>query len=126
MNQNPILLFVHANAIKEFTVKKDVLLKEKDIWESSAMTDIPKGSRKFYVLFGLSEGSRVTANARRAVASEEYSQHVAALAICGEKIYESIRATLFSKVHRPKVPTRSFENRKDALEWLTMIMNRKG
>src|SRR4051812_37649703 len=114
----------HDHNIKEFIIKKDVLLEEKDIRESGVMSD--NGPSRYFVLFGLSDGSRVSADARRVAASEEYFNHVAALAIYGEKTYETIRANLFSKVHRPKVLTRSFENRQQAMDWLMHLAKRKG
>jgi hypothetical protein len=102
----------------ELVVKKDVLLDEKDVWQSRDWAMQHSDGGKFCVAIGLSNGSRVTADARRAVASDAYAKNVKALAIYSEGVYESVRADLFRLVHRPVVPTKTFTSRHEALNWL--------
>jgi len=51
-------------------------------------------------------------------ASIAYSEYTRALALCSDKLYLRIMGNLFLKVNRPIVPTRFFEKREDALQWL--------
>src|SRR4051812_1127498 len=111
-------VILHDNLIKELTVKKNVTMQAKDVWESRDLTVKHNPGVKYYVLFEGDDNSHVSHDARRAAASEEYFSHVAALALYSNKVLESIRGNLFLKINRPKVPTRFFDNRHKALEWL--------
>ncbi len=109
---------VHDDLLIEFKVKKNVKLLDKDIWESREQSVNYLPGKKFFVLFEVEEGFDVSADARRAGASEEYSRHVAAVALCSNRLHEKIIGNLFLKVNNPIVPTRFFDDRNKALEWL--------
>jgi len=115
---NAFTLVIHDNLLKEFKVKKNVMLQEKDVWESRDLSVKYKPNTKFFVLVEGEENSQVSADARRAVASDEYYKDVAALALYSNKTLGAIGGNLFLKVNRPKVPTRFFDNREKALKWL--------
>lgn len=70
------------------------------------------------MLFETDGNFDASADARRAGASEEYSRHVAALALYSNRLHETIMGNLFLKINRPRVPTRFFDNREKALAWL--------
>ncbi len=112
------IMHVHDDLLIEFKVKKNVKLLDKDIWESREQSMNYMPGKKFYVLFEVEEGFDVSADARRAGASEEYSKHVAAVALCSNRLHEKIIGNLFLKVNNPIVPTRFFDDRAKAIEWL--------
>ncbi len=115
-------MIVNTNLLIEFKVKSGVKLKASDIWESRDQSCGYIPGKKFFVLFEVSEGAEVTAEGRTAGASEEYSKHVSALALCSNKMHERILGNLFLKIHKPKVPTRFFENRLEGIVWLKSKM----
>lgn len=113
---------VHDDLLIEFKVKKDVTLKASDIWQSREQSTSYLAGKKFFVLME-SEGTFTpSADARAAGASEEYTKHVSAVALFSNKSYEAIMGTLYLKISKPKVPTRFFDNRQKALEWLRSMM----
>ena len=72
------------------------------------------------------ENAKVSPEARRAVASEEYNKNVMALAVFSEKTLENIMGNLFVKINRPKVTTSFFDNRDNALQWLNDRIKENG
>ncbi len=112
------VMHVHDDLLIEFKVKKNVKLLDKDIWESREQSTGYMPGKKFYVLFEVEENFDVSADARRAGASEEYSKHVAAVALCSNRLHEKIIGNLFLKVNNPIVPTRFFDDRDKAIDWL--------
>jgi hypothetical protein len=88
---------IHDNLIKDFTVKKNVTLQEKHVWESRDLSEQYKPGGRFFVLFEGEDNSDITYDARRVAASEEYFRHVAALALYSNKMLETIRGNLFLK-----------------------------
>ena len=111
-------VIIHDNLIKEFTVKKGIVLEEKHLWESVQLSEKYKPGSRYFVLFEGEENSDITADAKRAGASAEYAKYVAALALYSDKMLETIRGNLFLKINRPIVPTRFFDNREKAMDWL--------
>src|ERR1700741_57484 len=112
------LMTVHDDLLIEFTVKRNTTLQASDVWESRDMSVNHNPGKKFYVLFEGEENADVSADARRAGASQEYTKHVAALALYSQKLHEKIIGNLFLKINKPLVPTKFFDDREKAIEWL--------
>lgn len=115
---NTFLMKIHEDLLIEFTVKENVNLQASDVWESRDMSVNYMPGKKFFVLFEGDEDASVSGEARRAGASEEYTEHVAALALYSNKAYERIIGSLFLKINKPLVPTEFFDNREQAIAWL--------
>ncbi len=115
------LMTIHDDLLIEFRVKKNITLQEKDVWESRDLSVNYMPDKKFHVLMEAEENVDVSGDARRAGASKEYSKHVAALALCSNKLHETIIGNLFLKINKPIVPTRFFEDRNKALQWLKNV-----
>lgn len=109
---------IHDDLLIEFSVKKNINLQASDVWESRDMSVNYMPGKKFFVLFEGDEDASVSGEARRAGASEEYTEHVAALALYSNKAYERIIGSLFLKINKPLVPTEFFDNREHAIAWL--------
>jgi hypothetical protein len=109
---------IHDDLLIEFSVKKHINLQASDVWESRDMSVNYMPGKKFFVLFEGDEDASVSGEARRAGASEEYTEHVAALALYSNKAYERIIGSLFLKINKPLVPTEFFDNREHAIAWL--------
>ncbi|MES2567693.1 MAG: hypothetical protein V4565_12550 [Bacteroidota bacterium] len=121
---NAFVMNVHDDLLIEFKVKKNTKLQESDVWESRDMSVNYLPEKKFFVLFEGEEDADVSGDARRAGASEEYTKHVAALALYSSKTYEIILGSLFLKINRPKVPTKFFDNRDEAILWLKSLQGK--
>lgn len=115
------LMNVHDDLLIEFKVKKNINLQASDVWESRDLSVNHIPGKKFYVLFEGDDDAEISGDARRAGASEEYSKHVAALALYSNKSYERIIGSLFLKINKPKVPTKFFDNREEAIAWLRIL-----
>ena len=111
-------MIIHDDLIKEVKVKKNKTLTDKDVWNSRDLSLNYNPNVKFFVLLEGEENSSISGEARRAAASEEYAKNVAALALCSDKMMESIMGNLFLKINRPKVPTKFFDKRQKAFDWL--------
>ncbi len=109
---------LHPNGLKEILVKKNVILQPEDVWESHQLSVEKLLLPRYYVLLESEENSSVSQEAKRAVASEEYSKHAGALALCSSKTTENILGNLFLKVNKPKVTTHFFTDRNQAIKWL--------
>ncbi len=115
---NAFTMTIHDDLLIEFKVKANVNLQASDVWESRDMSVNCIPGKKFFVLFEGDEDASVSGEARRAGASEEYTKHVAALALYSDKAYERIIGSLFLKINKPKVPTEFFDDREKAIAWL--------
>jgi hypothetical protein len=115
---------VHDNGLVEFMVKKDILLSEADVWESQKLSLEALPGKKLFVLTEAEGEFSPTPDARRAGASDRYAQHVAAHALCSDNLTLKILGNLFISISKPKVRTRFFEDRNEALTWLTQQMEK--
>jgi len=113
---------ISDDLLKEITVKKGVIINAQDVKTSLELSLKEGVAQKYFVLLEGEEGSNVSDEARVLAASEEYSRHVAALALCSSNLAMAILGNLFLKVNRPKVPTKFFRERADALFWLRSQM----
>lgn len=115
---NAFFMTIHDDLFIEFKVKKNTTLQASDVWESRDMSIQHIPGKKFFVLFEADENADISGDARRAGASDEYTKHVAALALYSTKLHEKIIGNLFLKINRPKVPTQFFDDRDKAIQWL--------
>lgn len=115
---NSFTMTIHDDLLIEFKIKKEVTLQANDVWESRDMSIKHMPGKKFLVLFEAEDGADVSGDARRAGASKEYTNHVAALALYSQKLHEKIIGNLFLKINKPLVPTKFFDDRDSAIQWL--------
>lgn len=113
-------MVVHDDLLVEFKVKKDITLQAADIWQSRDQSLEYLPGSKFFVLMESEGIFNPSADAREAGASFEYSKHVTAVAMYSTRMYESIMGNLYLKINRPRVPTRFFDDRQKALDWLQL------
>ncbi len=115
-------MIIHPNCLIEFKIKKGVSFTAKDVWLSRDLSVKHMPGKKFYVLTEAEDEFMPTQDARRAGASKEYAEHVAAHAFFTKNITLKIMGNLFIKVSRPYVKTKFFDERELALEWLNKQM----
>jgi hypothetical protein len=110
---------ISDDLIKEITVKKGVEFSAQDMSESMRLSiNEFKPNTRFYVLLIGEEGSNVSNEAKRLAAAEVYKKYTHALALCSKNPLQAIAGNLFLRINKPKIPTRFFETREEALFWL--------
>lgn len=116
---------IHDNCLIEFSIKKGISFTDKDVWLSRDLSVNYLPDKKFFVLTEAEAEFSPTPDARRAGASKEYAQHVAAHAFFSKNFSLKILGNLFIKISRPIVPTRFFDEREAAMNWLKKYMDKK-
>lgn len=115
---NSFKMKIGDDGLKELTVKENATFNANDVEVSLELSLNGKLHSKFYVLLEAEDNATITEDARKRAASADYARHTAALALCSDKPALVTLGNIFLTVNRPKVPTRFFKNRKDALSWL--------
>lgn len=110
--------------MKIILVKRGVTLQAKDVEESKRLSLEAFPGCKFFVLMEGEEDANVSEDARRLAASEEYSKYTSALALCSGRAAMSVMGNLFLRFNSPRVPTRFFYNRIEAIDWLKAQMKK--
>jgi hypothetical protein len=114
---------VHRNGYLEFKVKKDSLLEPDDLWLSRKQSLEYLPERKFAVLMEADDFFQIGSETRRVGASVEYSKDLIAVALCSNNLSLKILGSLYIKINRPPVPTKFFDDREKAEEWLKTFLN---
>jgi hypothetical protein len=116
------IMNVHTNGYLEFKVKKDSLLEPKDLWLSRKQSLEYLPGQKFAVLMESDDFFQLGAETRRVGASEEYSKDLVAVAMYSSNLTLKILGSLYIKINRPPVPTKFFDDRDKAEEWLKKFL----
>lgn len=109
---------VNDNALVEFKVKKDCVLKAKDVMQAQEMSKSCIPNTKFYVLMEAEGDFHLSSDTRQFGASKEYAEHAHALALCSDSMTHKVLGNVFIKFSRPHTPTKFFDDRQKAIEWL--------
>lgn len=124
LNTDTMSIKAHANGFVELLIKNNAVFETKDIVESKQFIVSVLGGRKAFILMEAEGTFYTTKEARELGASPEHATHHGAIAFCSDKLAYKILGKLYIKINRPKVPTKYFTKRKDAVEWLdTFIKN---
>lgn len=119
---NTIKLCVHKSGFVELVIKNNAVFDTADIIESKKFITQVLGEKKAYILME-AEGTFYTSReARELAASPEHSTHHGAVAFCSDKLAYKILGKLYIKINRPKVPTKYFTKRKEAVKWLETFL----
>jgi hypothetical protein len=121
-NEKNFDMVVHDDRFIEFKVRKGISFTAEDIWLSRDLSVKYMPGKKFFVLTEAEGEFNPTPDARQAGASKEYAKHVAALALWSDNTILKILGNLFISIKKPAVPTRMFDEREKAVEWLRAKM----
>lgn len=116
---------VHDNCFVELLIKNNAVFDTRDILESKQFITSVLGDKKAYILMEAAGTFYTTREARELGASPEHSTHHGAIAFCSDKLAYKILGKMYIKINRPKVPTKYFTKRKDAIEWLESFIQSK-
>lgn len=112
------IMNIYDDLFVEFLVKRDVQLSDEDVWQSKKEAEAYMPGKKYYVLMGGEEFFQVSKEARETAASEKFSTHIAAVALFSNELALKILGNLYIKINRPIVPTRFFNDKQKAKDWL--------
>ncbi len=115
---------VHENGFTELLIKNNAVFDTHDIIQSKKFITDYLGDRKAFILVE-AEGTFYTSReARELGASPEHASHHGAVAFCSDKLAYKILGKLYIRINRPKVPTKYFTKRKEALTWLMSFITK--
>jgi len=121
---NIYVMNVYDDAYVELIVKRDVLFDVHDLVESKQFLKEYMPAKKFYVLMTGEDFFQVTKESREVAASKEFSDHLVAVALHSRNLSLKLLGDLYIKLNKPAVPTRFFNTRKIAEDWLKRSIRR--
>jgi hypothetical protein len=116
------VMSVYDDSFIEFVVKKDVMLDSEDLWDARRLSLEYLPGKKFGVLTEAQDMLNITKEARETGASKEYAKDLYAVALYSKNFSLKLLGNLYIKINKPIVPTRLFDDRKKAEEWLRGLM----
>lgn|SRR5574343_57819 len=124
MEADTFKLTVHPNGYTELLIKHNAIFDVNDIQESKKLIIQELKEKKAYILVE-AEGTFYTSKeARELGASDTHATHHGAIAFCSDKLAYKLLGKLYIRINRPKVPTKYFTARKEAISWLLSIMEK--
>src|SRR5438309_261243 len=115
-------MIAHQSGYLEFKVKKDSLLEPEDLWLARKQSLEYTPDKKFCVLMEAQDFFQIGTETRRVGASFEYSRDLTAVALCSNNLSLKILGSLYIKINKPPVPTKFFDDRIKAEEWLKSFL----
>lgn len=109
------IMHIHLNANSEITLNDAVEVVE-------AIGEISKG-KKLPVLIDAGEYCVIDKEVRLFCASEGGCLYSSAEAIAYGNISQKLMSNFYMNFNRPVVPTKSFSDKKDAIQWLETFLN---
>ena len=116
------IMNVYEDGYLEFKVKKDSLLDPDDLWLSRKQSLDYAPDKKFAVLMEAQDFFQIGTETRRVAASKEYSERMIAVALCSNNLSLKILGSLYIKINRPPIPTKFFDDKDKAKEWLKTFL----
>ena len=113
---------VYEDGYLEFKVKKDSLLDPDDLWLSRKQSLDYAPDKKFAVLMEAQDFFQIGTETRRVAASREYSEGMIAVALCSKNLSLKILGSLYIKINKPPIPTKFFDDREKAKEWIKSLL----
>lgn len=102
----------------EYCIKEGVTIDAEEVSEGKKMVTAMFPGMKFFVLAEGINFFNLTSEARRLSATAEHSDNTIAIAFYTTNISILLLGEMYNKINKPVVPTKVFNNRENALEWL--------
>ena len=112
------VMSVHESGYLEFKVKKDSLLEPGDLWLSRKQSLEYAPDKKFAVLMEAQDFFQIGTETRRVASSKVYSDGMVAVALCSNNLSLKILGSLYIKINKPPIPTKFFDDKEKAAEWV--------
>lgn len=122
--ERKFLDFGHTTVLKrddgivEVTCGEDLTYDVEHLYEMHAATSRLVNKQRVPALFIVGKNTNITHDAMKYGATEEATQFSLAEAYVIHSIAQKILANFYLRIHKPPVPTRFFDDRGKAEEWL--------
>jgi hypothetical protein len=119
---------IYSNGLMETTTKEGAYLDVPYLVEGKRRAQNLGLNKRFYVLADAQGFYRISRRARALLATKDYSDHIAAIAVVKTHLFIKLVLELFFQLDKPATPTKAFTNKADALRWLKerMALDKKG
>lgn len=114
------------DAYIEYCIKEGATIEAEDVLEGKRQVTALYPGLKFYVLAEGINFFTLTSEARKVSATAEYSDNTIAIAFYTTNISVFLLGEMYNKINKPVVPTKVFNSRADAKEWLKKQMQQTG
>lgn len=119
-----ILVSLIESGMLENRVLADMHIEEEDIEEVKRKNMSLMGDKKYVILVVSDSGGTISSDARRLTASPEFQQNTLAKAFLVDNLPHRIIGNFYLSFNRPAIPTRIFNDREKAMEWLRSELKR--
>ncbi|MES2591169.1 MAG: hypothetical protein V4608_04735 [Bacteroidota bacterium] len=116
----------NENHFLEYTVKEGVTVGVEDVLAGKRLIESISPGIKFYVLAQGINFFTITADARRLSATKEFADNTVAIAFFTTNMSILLLGEMYNKISKPAVLTKIFNNKDNALEWLSLQMHQEG
>jgi hypothetical protein len=106
------------DGIVEVICGEDVRYEVEDLFEMHAASSRLVSKQRMPTLFMVGKNTSISQDAMKYGATEEATALSAAEAYVIQSIPQKILANFYLRIHKPPVPTRFFDDRKEAEAWL--------
>jgi hypothetical protein len=107
-----------ASSYMEYRIKEGITMDVEDVVVSREYVINKYPGLQLYVFSEGAEFFTMTKKARERVASREHLDNTLAIAFFTSNVSIYLLGDLFNKINKPPVPTKIFNNRDTAREWL--------
>lgn len=113
------------NSYLEYCIKEGATIDAEDVIEGKRMVTEMFPGLKFFVMAEGINFFTLTSDARKVSATPEHSDNTIAVAFFTTNISVLLLGEMYNKINKPVVPTKVFNNRENAKEWLKhqMVLN---
>jgi hypothetical protein len=123
-----ILDFGHTKVLKrddgiiEITCSENLTYDVEHLYEMHAATSRLVNKQRVPALFIVGKNTNITHDAMKYGATEEATQFSLAEAYVIHSVAQKILANFYLRIHKPPIPTKFFDDRRSAEEWLRTFM----
>jgi hypothetical protein len=117
---------VYDNGLVESFINEDAYLDVPYVIQGKKQLETIAPGKKFYVISTGKGFYRITKEARNLCATQEYSSHLAAIAMVTDHVAVKLIIDVYNKINKPVVPTKIFTEEEPAREWLKERMKQDG
>lgn len=118
VNAEKYKIVLLEQGIIENIIFSEVLIDTEMVLKLKKENMLISGEKPYCVLVNVGEHSEATNEARELVASAEFVQITIAKAIMINSLPHRLMGNFYLKINKPKIKTRLFTDRAQAIEWL--------
>lgn len=102
----------------EYTIREDATIDVADVIEGKKLVTSRWPNKQFYVLAQGINFFTLTRETRRLTSTKEFASNTKAVAFYTTNTSILLLSNMYLKIDKPAVPTKFFNNKEAAMEWL--------